>query len=87
MSGGDGTGLNAAGRNAEQAASNNLKASAPEIELDSGERRLNELGYKQELRREMVIFLSSCTRYSTEFLFTALSGPFFDHQEIAMLFL
>ena len=29
--------------------------SAQEIEVDSGERRLNELGYKQELRREMVI--------------------------------
>lgn len=27
-------------------------------ELDSGERRLNELGYKQELRREMVPFSS-----------------------------
>ncbi len=27
---------------------------AVEIEMDSGERRLNELGYKQELRREMV---------------------------------
>ena len=25
-----------------------------EVEVDSGERRLNELGYKQELRREMV---------------------------------
>lgn len=28
--------------------------SAQEMEVDSGERRLNELGYKQELRREMV---------------------------------
>lgn len=28
--------------------------SVQEIEVDSGERRLNELGYKQELRREMV---------------------------------
>ncbi len=30
-------------------------AAAPnQQELDSGERRLNELGYKQELRRELV---------------------------------
>lgn len=27
--------------------------------MDSGEKRLNELGYKQELRREMVILLPS----------------------------
>ena len=26
-------------------------------EMDSGEKRLNELGYKQELRREMVTIL------------------------------
>lgn len=26
-------------------------------EMDSGEKRLNELGYKQELRREMVFFI------------------------------
>lgn len=26
------------------------------LEMDSGEKRLNELGYKQELRREMVSF-------------------------------
>lgn len=32
----------------------NAPTSAQEIEVDSGERRLNELGYKQELRREMV---------------------------------
>ena len=25
------------------------------VEMDTGEKRLNELGYKQELRREMVI--------------------------------
>ena len=30
------------------------------IEMDSGERRLNELGYKQELRREMVIASLTC---------------------------
>ena len=30
-------------------------SAAAEIQVDSGERRLNELGYKQELRREMVI--------------------------------
>lgn len=27
-------------------------------EMDSGEKRLNELGYKQELRREMVLLIS-----------------------------
>lgn len=27
------------------------------LEIDSGEKRLNELGYKQELRREMVVYL------------------------------
>jgi hypothetical protein len=27
--------------------------------VDSGEKRLNELGYKQELRREMVRFSSA----------------------------
>lgn len=28
------------------------------MEMDSGEKRLNELGYKQELRREMVSTIS-----------------------------
>ena len=28
------------------------------MEVDSGEKRLNELGYKQELRREMVLLVS-----------------------------
>jgi hypothetical protein len=39
-----------------QKTSSSMSAPAAEgIEVDSGERRLNELGYKQELRREMVI--------------------------------
>jgi hypothetical protein len=29
-------------------------APSVEVEIDPGERRLNELGYKQELKREMV---------------------------------
>ncbi len=34
----------------------NHQPEVPQItEMDSGEKRLNELGYKQELRREMVI--------------------------------
>lgn len=32
-----------------------LGVSQQALEMDSGEKRLNELGYKQELRREMVI--------------------------------
>lgn len=28
-----------------------------ELEMDSGEKRLNELGYKQELRRQMVLYI------------------------------
>lgn len=35
------------------------------VELDSGEKRLNELGYKQELRREMVIGLFSSSSSSS----------------------
>lgn len=34
---------------------------AGEVAIDSGEKRLNELGYKQELRREMVRFFSFTT--------------------------
>lgn len=39
----------------------NVGANPKAMEIDSGEKRLNELGYKQELRREMVhnTFLSS----------------------------
>lgn len=32
-----------------------------EATMDTGEKRLNELGYKQELRREMVRTYSSCS--------------------------
>lgn len=35
--------------------------------MDSGEKRLNELGYKQELRREMVILLPSGSYLYTPF--------------------
>lgn len=34
-----------------------LGVSQQALEMDSGEKRLNELGYKQELRREMVIWI------------------------------
>lgn len=30
------------------------------LDMDSGEKRLNELGYKQELRRDMVIIYNIC---------------------------
>lgn len=33
-----------------------MTGAAGEVVMDSGEKRLNELGYKQELRREMVRF-------------------------------
>lgn len=33
------------------------KTAGVDQEMDSGEKRLNELGYKQELRREMVFLL------------------------------
>ena len=32
-----------------------FNAESGALEVDSGEKRLNELGYKQELRREMVM--------------------------------
>jgi hypothetical protein len=32
--------------------------------MDSGEKRLNELGYKQELRREMVLLPSGSYLYA-----------------------
>jgi len=39
--------------------------------MDSGEKRLNELGYKQELRREMVrtlyVVLQHCFIYMSTF--------------------
>lgn len=34
------------------------------LKIDSGEKRLNELGYKQELKREMVIFPFICFFFS-----------------------
>ncbi|CAN5973628.1 unnamed protein product [Sphagnum jensenii] len=44
----------------------------PEDQLDSGERRLNELGYKQELRREMTLFKCMAIAFSTMTLFTGI---------------
>ncbi|GLJ24600.1 hypothetical protein SUGI_0470290 [Cryptomeria japonica] len=41
--------------------------------LDSGERRLNELGYKQELRREMTLFKTFAISFSTMTLFTGIT--------------
>ncbi|CAN6567534.1 unnamed protein product [Malus baccata var. baccata] len=42
-------------------------------EMDSGERRLNELGYKQELRREMTLFKTLAISFSTMTLFTGIT--------------
>ncbi|KAG6626204.1 hypothetical protein CIPAW_15G032000 [Carya illinoinensis] len=39
------------------------------MEIDSGEKRLNELGYKQELRREMSLFKTFAITFSTMALF------------------
>lgn len=41
------------------------------LEMDSGEKRLNELGYKQELRREMVclIYINCSTSLMQTFFF------------------
>ncbi|XP_040997070.1 amino-acid permease BAT1 homolog [Juglans microcarpa x Juglans regia] len=39
------------------------------MEIDSGEKRLNELGYKQELRREMNLFKTFAITFSTMALF------------------
>ncbi|XP_007224447.1 amino-acid permease BAT1 isoform X2 [Prunus persica] len=36
----------------------------PVLEMDSGEKRLNELGYKQELRREMTLFKTMAITFS-----------------------
>ncbi|CAK9275944.1 unnamed protein product [Sphagnum jensenii] len=44
----------------------------PEDQLDSGERRLNELGYKQELRRELTLFKCMAIAFSTMTLFTGI---------------
>lgn len=45
--------------------------------LDSGEKRLNELGYKQELRREMTLFKTMAITFSSMAVFTGtpLYGP------------
>ncbi|ESR45345.1 hypothetical protein CICLE_v10003745mg [Citrus x clementina] len=40
--------------------------------MDSGEKRLNELGYKQELRREMTLFKTFAISFSTMTLFTGI---------------
>jgi hypothetical protein len=42
---------------------------AEEAVMDSGEKRLNELGYKQELRREMVRFPTPPSRSLFFFVF------------------
>ncbi|KAM7509079.1 hypothetical protein LguiA_019532 [Lonicera macranthoides] len=44
-----------------------------EMEMDSGEKRLNELGYKQELRREMTLFKTLAISFSTMTLFTGIT--------------
>ncbi|KAL5538823.1 hypothetical protein UlMin_044133 [Ulmus minor] len=41
--------------------------------MDTGERRLNELGYKQELRREMTLFKTLAISFSTMTLFTGIT--------------
>ncbi|KAI8004812.1 hypothetical protein LOK49_LG08G01551 [Camellia lanceoleosa] len=40
------------------------------LEMDSGEKRLNELGYKQELRREMTFFKTLAITFSSMAVFT-----------------
>ncbi|KAH7423880.1 hypothetical protein KP509_12G078700 [Ceratopteris richardii] len=44
--------------------------------VDSGERRLLELGYKQELRREMTLFKTLAISFSTMTLFTGITPLF-----------
>lgn len=63
MSNGDGVrpraGMGPDSNHAPSSVKNSSAAvAAAEIEMDPGERRLNELGYKQELRREMVMFIA-----------------------------
>ncbi|KDP32854.1 hypothetical protein JCGZ_12146 [Jatropha curcas] len=52
---------------------------APRVqeEIDSAEKRLNELGYKQELRREMTLFKTIAITFSSMAVFTGtpLYGP------------
>ncbi|CAM8983504.1 unnamed protein product [Rhodiola kirilowii] len=47
------------------------------LQMDSGEKRLNELGYKQELRRDMTFFKTLGITFSSMALFvgTPLYGP------------
>lgn len=52
----------------------NHQPEVPQItEMDSGEKRLNELGYKQELRREMTLFKTLAISFSTMTLFTGIT--------------
>ncbi|BBN11878.1 choline transport protein [Marchantia polymorpha subsp. ruderalis] len=43
-----------------------------DVEMDPGERRLNQLGYKQELKREMTLFKCLAIAFSTMTLFTGI---------------
>ncbi|KAK9162381.1 hypothetical protein Syun_003283 [Stephania yunnanensis] len=43
------------------------------LAMDSGEKRLNELGYKQELRRDMTLFKTLAISFSTMTLFTGIT--------------
>ncbi|KAG2665923.1 hypothetical protein I3760_15G030500 [Carya illinoinensis] len=54
-----------------------LGVSQQALEMDSGEKRLNELGYKQELRREMTLFKTLAITFSSMAVFTGtpLYGP------------
>ncbi|KAJ6289135.1 hypothetical protein OIU76_025020 [Salix suchowensis] len=52
----------------------NQRPEAAEVqEMDPGEKRLNELGYKQELRREMTLFKTLAISFSTMTLFTGIT--------------
>ncbi|KAH6765503.1 hypothetical protein C2S52_016486 [Perilla frutescens var. hirtella] len=42
-------------------------------QMDSAEKRLNELGYKQELRRQMTLFKTLAISFSTMTLFTGIT--------------
>ncbi|ERN08756.1 hypothetical protein AMTRI_Chr11g99480 [Amborella trichopoda] len=46
---------------------------ATTVEMDSGEKRLYELGYKQELRRRMTLFKTLAISFSTMTLFTGIT--------------
>lgn len=47
-----------------------FNAESGALEMDSGEKRLNELGYKQELRREMTLFKTLAITFSSMAVFT-----------------